>query len=90
MGTYTTQWEDDDNNRILELSVQYTLNGSDLAITHVTPASVSFVDPGSREVVRKIGVHTAKGRHFLLRLFDAKVGHGRLHQELSDTLLATA
>jgi hypothetical protein len=86
MGTYTTQWEDDDNNRILELSVQYRMDGSDLEIVSVTPATITFLNPGSRVATRRIGVHTATGRELLLRQFAAAVGYEQLQQEMAATI----
>ena len=86
MGTYTAQWEDDDNNRILELSVHYRLDGSDLEIVSVTPATVTFLNPSSGVATRRIRVHTATGRKLLLRQFAAAIGMDQLQQEMAATI----
>ncbi len=90
MGTYTAQWEDEENNRILELSVRYILDGSEVKIESVTPANVTFIEAESRQPVRKLGVHTNAGRRFLLRLFDTHVGMDHLHRQVANAMLASA
>ncbi|MFO0914323.1 MAG: hypothetical protein U0795_15290 [Pirellulales bacterium] len=84
MGIFTTQWEDEENNRILELHVQYRLDGSSLEIDAVTPASVTFVDQHSREPIRKIGVHTRAGKGMLLQRFH----HSNGLDEVRETMLS--
>ena len=88
MGSHTAHWEDEENNRIVELSVRYQLDGSDLEIVSVTPASVTFVQEESRQPVRRIGIHTAKGREFLLRQFELFVGLDWLQQNVAAAVLA--
>jgi hypothetical protein len=90
MGTYTAQWEDEENNRIVELAVRYKLDGSEVEIESVIPASVTFIQAETREVIRQIRVHTEKGRRMLRKSFMRCCGLEAIEQELSTTLLATA
>ncbi len=88
MQIYTTQWEDDENNRIVELSVRYRVDGDSVSIESVTPASVTFVEAESGKPVRKIRIHTQTGQRMLLRQFESKVGMEELHTEVSSNLSA--
>lgn len=72
MMMFTTNWEDEESNRILELAVECHVRGESVEVQKVTPKSVTFVDAESRESVRTIGVHTDGGRELL-----TKVCHSR-------------
>ena len=58
MNTMLGQWEDEENNRQVQFSIDYTIEDSSIEIKSVTPNKVSFVCPESNTVVRTIGVHT--------------------------------
>lgn len=88
MGVYTAKWEDKSNHRLIELAVSYRVDGSDLEIESVTPASVTFFCRESGEAKRKIGIHTHAGRRVLMGQFERHVGMDQLEQELSSTLTA--
>ncbi len=67
--SYETTWEDEDCNRNVQFSIAYSIEDSEVTIAEVTPTAVSFLCPESKEVIRTIGVHTAKGRQFLVDQF---------------------
>lgn len=90
MGTYTAQWEDEENNRIVELAVRYRMDGSEVEIESVIPASITFIQAETREVVRQIRIHTEKGRRLLRKHFMRSHGLEPIEQRLSSMLLATA
>ena len=81
MGTYTANWEDDENNRIVELAVDYRVDGSEVEIQRITPKTVRFVE-GNPSAGRKIGVHTEAGRTLLERRYREHFGLERLEQEV--------
>jgi hypothetical protein len=68
MMSFTTNWEDEESNRILELAVQCRVDGQSVQIREVTPQRVTFVDPATSEPLRSIGVHTTSGREHLIRV----------------------
>ncbi len=78
----TANWEDEENNRIVELSVEYQLADDRLEVERVTPTAVSFLDPQNGQVVRKIKVWTETGRRMLLRQYRESVGSEQLQQQL--------
>ena len=82
MAQCAASWEDEENNRIVELSVEYRLDGSHLQIERVTPTGVVFVDGETSEPVRKIKVWTETGRRFLLRKYRENAGAEHLQQQL--------
>ena len=88
MGQYNANWEDEEHNRIVELTVDYQLDNDRLELTSVTPRTVTFVDPASKTPQRRIGVHTDTGRRMLLLAFIDKVGMPSLREEVNDALLA--
>ena len=67
MANVQTNWEDDDNNRRVELDVHYQLENGKLDIKSVTPTAVQFLCPQSGDVQRSVGVWTEKGQAFLVR-----------------------
>ena len=87
MGVYNASWEDEENNRIVEMSVGYKVESDAVVIEHVTPKSVAFHCPASGTLLRKIGVHTEKGRRLLARQYSHHVGLDRLTEEVNRTLL---
>ena len=73
MGTYNATWEDEDNNRLVLFSVDYTTENGSVEIASMTPTKVSFVCRESKTCTRSIGVHTNAGRDLLAKQF-AKSG----------------
>ena len=71
MNTCQAHWEDTENNRRVELVVNYQLNASRVEINNVTPTRVTFLCPTSGNPVRSIGVWTGGGRRVLARQAEA-------------------
>ena len=59
---FAAQWEDADNNRIVEYTVTYQVENSTVEIKNLTPTKVSFLCPTESKLTRTIGVHTLKGQ----------------------------
>ncbi len=57
MNNMVTKWEDEENNRNVQYSVNYTIESDGIEIVDVTPRQVDFVGQE-----RSVGVHTTKGR----------------------------
>lgn len=68
MMSFTTNWEDEESNRILELAVECQVDGERVEVRDVTPRRVTFMDAATSEPVRSIGVHTRGGREHLIRV----------------------
>ena len=88
MNSVTTNWEDEENNRLVELSVAYRLEEDRLEIGEITPTSVSFFDPQTKQFVRKIKVWTNAGRQLLSSAYQQHVGTDRLRSQIEEELLA--
>jgi hypothetical protein len=71
MNTCQTNWEDAENNRRVELVVNYRLDASRVQINDVTPTRVTFLCPTSGNPVRSIGVWTGGGRRLLAKQVEA-------------------
>jgi len=67
MKSCQTTWEDAENNRHVELVVNYQLEATRVAISDVTPTRVTFLCPTSGDALRSIGVWTNGGRRVLQR-----------------------
>ena len=90
MNSMTMNWEDEENNRLVELSVAYRIDSDHLEIIEITPTSVSFFDPQTKQFVRKINVWTAVGRDMLFHAYRQHVGLDRLRSQMEEELLAAA
>ncbi|MEQ8787707.1 MAG: hypothetical protein RIC55_15495 [Pirellulaceae bacterium] len=90
MPTHTANWEDEENNRLIELSVEYRLADDRIEIENVTPTSILFIDAASLQPRRRLGVHTDKGREMLRRQHAQRIGHGLLREQIESSLLANA
>jgi hypothetical protein len=67
MKTCQATWEDEENNRRVELVVNYRLDATHVEIKEVTPTRVTFLCPTSGKTLRSIGVWTDGGRRVLSR-----------------------
>ncbi len=83
MGMMTTNWEDEETNRTIELVIQYRLEDERRIVEHVTPKSVTFHDPVTKQPQRTIRVHTAGGRRCLTKVVRER---GSLEQLVSEPL----
>jgi hypothetical protein len=76
MNNCQATWEDAENNRRVELVVNYRLDATRVEINNVTPTRVTFLCPTSGKPTRSIGVWTNGGRRVLSRQLKAS---GRLN-----------
>ena len=77
-------WEDEENNRHVELVVNYRLDDTRVEINHVTPTRVTFLCPTSGSPVRSIGVRTGGGRRLLARLVEESGHFDTLKQHIAE------
>src|SRR4029079_15629757 len=84
MNSCQATWEDADNNRQVELVVNYRLDATRFEIKAVTPTRVNFICPTSGKTTRSIGVHTNGGRRLLSRAIKASGRLNSLPQEIAD------
>ena len=84
MNSCQATWEDAENNRQVELVVNYQLDATRVQINDVTPTRVNFVCPTSGKTTRSIGVHTNGGRRVLSRAIKASGRLSSLPQEIAD------
>ncbi|MCP4193866.1 MAG: hypothetical protein P8N76_23195 [Pirellulaceae bacterium] len=89
MATHATTWEDDDCNRLVQLSVDYQIVDSRIEIEDVTPTEIRFVDADG-QVQRQIRVWTEKGRNLLSRQHAQRVGAEALREQLESELAVAA
>lgn len=90
MGTYAANWEDEENNRLVKLAVEYCTSDDQIELSNVTPVSVTFFCAETNAPLRTIGVHTDNGRRVLMRQYGEKVGLENLQREVAEALLASA
>ena len=86
MATHTTTWEDDDCNRVVQLSVDYQVIDSRIEIEDVTPLSIRFLDT---EPQRQIRVWTEKGRRLLTQQHAQRIGAEALREQIEQELAVT-
>ncbi len=55
------QWEDGENHRQIQFSIEYSIENSAVVLDRVTPVKVTFICPDTNTVLRSVGVHTDKG-----------------------------
>ena len=77
-------WEDEENNRQVELVVNYRLDATRVEINDVTPTRVNFLCPTSGNTTRSIGVWTDGGRRVLSRALESSGRLTTLPQEIAD------
>jgi hypothetical protein len=77
-------WEDAENNRQVELVVNYRLDATRVEINDVTPTRVNFLCPTSGSTVRSIGVWTEGGRRVLERALKSSGRLNTLPQEIAE------
>jgi hypothetical protein len=84
MPSCQTTWEDEENNRHVELAIEYQLDRGRIAISQVTPTRVHFFHSGSSQRAGSLGVWTEAGRRMLARRA-REAGHlDRLLQDIAD------
>ena len=90
MKTAITTWEDEETNRNIEFAVQYKLDGESVTIHDVTPKTVTILCGTSGAVLRRMHVHTEKGRQLLTRIWRTRGGLEQTQQQLQEDQLASA
>ncbi len=88
MNTVMANWEDDENNRIVELAVECRFEDETVEIVSVTPRSITFIDATTREPQRTLGIHTAAGRRLLTRVCVARGGLDAVRQTILEREVA--
>lgn len=86
MGTYKATWEDEDNNRLVQFSVDYTTENGTVEVTSMTPTKVTFVCRDTNSCIRSIGVHTQTGRKMLANQFEQSGRVGELAAEVASRI----
>lgn len=90
MPNHVSNWEDEENNRIVQLSVDYDHADNCVEIHNITPLSILFLCATTRTPQRQISIWTEKGRQMLRDLHAEKVGMDSLKQCVESGMLATA
>lgn len=83
MKSYQATWEDEENNRHVELVVGYQLDQATVDIANVTPRRITFLCPTHGTPVRSVGVWTKAGRCLLARQIEAAGRLATLPQEIA-------
>ncbi len=65
MGSFQASWEDEENNRRVDLVVDYRIAAGQVEIASVTPQRVYFAKSRAAEPFRSVGVWTEKGRQLI-------------------------
>jgi hypothetical protein len=83
MKSYQATWEDEENNRHVELVVGYQLDQATVDIANVTPRRITFLCPTHGTPLRSVGVWTEGGRRLLARQLDAAGRLATLPKEIA-------
>jgi len=83
MGTFQAAWEDEENNRRVDLVVGYQVTKGQVEIEQVTPSRVHFFDR-TAGTTRSVGVHTETGRQLLLERALAAGAVDRIRHHLGE------
>jgi hypothetical protein len=59
------QWEDGENHRQIQFSVEYSIESSAVVLNRLTPEKVTFICPETNTITRSVGVHTSKGKSLI-------------------------
>lgn len=83
MGVYSANWEDEESNRIIELAVEYRLDGEETVLVDITPISVTFVEAESQVPTRTIKIWTDTARRLLMRAVHERGGLEWVESQIS-------
>jgi len=83
MKSFQAAWEDEENNRRVELVINHRLDSKRVEISDVTPTRVTFLCPTTKHPLRSIGVWTDGGRRVLARQIEAAGRLATLPQEIA-------
>jgi hypothetical protein len=87
MKTFQATWEDEENNRRVELVVNHRLDAKRVDIGDVTPTRVTFFCPATGSTLRSIGIWTAAGRRVLARQIEKAGRLATIPQEIAERKL---
>jgi hypothetical protein len=87
MKSFQATWEDEENNRRVELVVNHRLDAKRVDISDVTPTRVTFLCPTTKSPVRSIGVWTDGGRRVLARQIEQAGRLATIPQEIAESKL---
>ena len=85
MGSFQAAWEDEENNRRVDLVVAYQVAEGQVEIDNVTPHRVHFACPETGDNLRSIRVHTETGKQLLLERALAAGAVDRIRHHLSES-----
>jgi hypothetical protein len=83
MKTMQVQWEDEENNRIVAMTVDFAIRNQVVEVAAIAPQRVTFVCPESGSPLRTIRVWTEAGRRHLESKFRASGRLDELHGRLA-------
>jgi hypothetical protein len=84
MQSIQVNWEDEENNRLIELAVQYRLDEGSASIAGVTPKRVHFLCPNTGTALRSVGVHRPKSQSLVAQQFVSGGGLETLKERLAE------
>jgi hypothetical protein len=87
MKSFQATWEDEENNRRVELVVNHRLDSKRVDISDVTPTRVTFLCPRTGSPLRSIGVWTNGGRRILARQIAEAGRLATLPKEIAESKL---
>ena len=87
MKSFQATWEDEENNRSVELVINHRLDAKRVEISDVTPTRVTFLCPTTGAPVRSIGVWTDGGRRVLARQVEKAGRLATIPQEIAGSKL---
>lgn len=85
MGSFQASWEDQENNRRVDLVVDYQVAAGKIEIQSVTPQRVHFCASRAAEPFRSIGVWTETGRRLLADQAKAAGWCERVRQQIASS-----
>jgi len=84
MQSLQVNWEDEQNNRLIELAIQYRLDEGAVAIAGLTPKRVHFLCPATGAALRSIGVHRPASQQLVAKQFVEGGGLNTLRERLEE------
>jgi len=82
MNSTLATWEDEDNNRHIQFSVEYSTEKGEVEIHSITPEKISFVCSETNTCDNSIGIWTETGRELVAAQIMASPAIGQLKAEL--------
>ncbi len=83
MNSTLATWEDEENNRHIHFSVNYTTEKGEVEIQSITPEKISFVCPDTNTCTRAIGIWTETGRDLVTQTIKNSSAIHQLKQHIA-------